>query len=61
MYEGPRQIIGRNVKGAESTQRRVKIRNVKNGSFCCFVRYAMILDNVGGMVWPKTGATHLFA
>ncbi len=32
--------------------------NIKNGSFCSYVRCTTYLFRVGEMPWPKTGAPH---
>ncbi len=34
---------------------------VKNNTYCCYVRCAPLLVWLGGMPWPKPGATHYHA
>ncbi len=33
-------------------------KDVKNCSHCCSVRCAALIIKVGGMLWPKNGATY---
>ena len=34
-------------------------KDIKNNAYCYFyVRFATLIDRVGGMPWPKTGTTH---
>ena len=44
------------------SQRRVIIKDVKNDSYCCYVRCAPLIFRIGGLPWPKTGgATYYHA
>ena len=33
-------------------------KDVKNGSYCSYVKCATLIHRVEGMHWPKIGATH---
>ncbi len=36
---------------------QVIARDVRSCTYCCYVRCATLIVRVGGMPWPKTGAT----
>ncbi len=38
---------------------RVKAKDVKGCTYCCYVRCAILIERVGRMLWPKTEATHI--
>ena len=40
------QVIGLNL-----------VKNVKNGFYCCYIKYLTVIVGVEGMPWPKTRAT----
>ncbi len=40
---------------------RIIPKDFKRCTYCCSVRYARLTLRVGGMPWPKTGATQYHA
>ncbi len=47
--------------GFNSHPNRVRTKDVKNCTYCCYVRCATLIVWEGGMPWPKTGATQYHA
>ncbi len=33
-------------------------KDVKNCTYCCYIRCATLIERVRGMPWPQTGANH---
>ena len=48
-------------RGGNRFESRVITEDIKNDSYCYYVRYAILIVRVGGISWLKTGATYYHA